>query len=75
MISKMIPTRMMANRIKKATAIVELAITISESSEMVPEMAMVTRKIVTTQRTVFCRSRFAAAGSVLDTVEIPLVDY
>ena len=37
----------------------ELAdMTTSESREMVPEIRMVTRKIVTTQRAAFCRSRF-----------------
>ena len=34
---------------------------------MVPEMTMVTKKMVTTQRTVLFRSFFEAAGSDLDT--------
>ena len=38
-----------------------------ETYEIVPEITMVTRKIVTTQQIILLRSFFAAAGSDLDT--------
>lgn len=40
---------------------------ISETNEMVPDIMIVTRKIVTTQRIVLFRSFFDADGSDLDT--------
>ena len=39
---------------------------------IVPEINIVTKKIVTTQRMVLLRSRFDAAGSDLDTTNTPL---
>ena len=43
----------------------------SDRREIAPETTMVTIKIVTTQRIVFCRSRFWAAGSDFATVKYP----
>ena len=40
---------------------------------MVPEIKIVTRKIVTTQRIVLLRSRLEASGSDLDTGLIPFI--
>ena len=40
---------------------------------IVPEINIVTKKIVTTQRMVLLRSRFDAAGSDLDTTNTPLI--
>ena len=67
MMSKIIPTRMIASRIKKAVNIPLFCITSSETNEMMPEMTMVTKKMVTTQRIVLLRIFFMAAGSALDT--------
>ena len=43
----------------------------SESREMVPEIKIVVKKIVTTQRIVLLRSFFTADGSGLDTDQFP----
>ena len=53
-------------------AIELLAINSSEIKVIVPEINIVTKKIVTTQRMVLLRSRFDAAGSDLDTTNTPL---
>ena len=67
MMSKMIPMKIIANRIKKAETIPLLLMTSSEINEIVPEMTMVTKKMVTTQRIVLFRAFFKVAGSVFDT--------
>ena len=67
MMSKIIPIKIIVSRIKKAERIPLVLIISSETKEMVPEMTMVTKKIVTTQRIVLFRSFFIAAGSDLDT--------
>ena len=69
--SKMIPIKMMVSKIKKAARVPLAAITSSERKEMVPEMTMVTKKMVTTQRTVLFRSFFKVAASDFDTDVYP----
>jgi len=44
-----------------------------DAKEMVPEINIVTRKIVTTQRIALNRSFFAEAGSDFDTGLIPFI--
>ena len=61
----------MSNRIRKATNIELPAINASETSVIVPETNIVTKKMVTTQRMVLFLSRFDAAGSDLDTTKYP----
>ena len=62
---------MITSKIRKATGMELPDIIRSERREMVPETRMVTRKIVTTQRIVFCRSRVFAAASDFATVKYP----
>ena len=57
----------MKSRIRNAEKMPLLLISASETSEITPEMTMVTKKIVTTQRTVLFRSFLAEAGSDFDT--------
>ena len=67
MISKIMPIRMIANRIKKAVMMLLWLITSSETNEMAPEMTIVTKKMVTTQRTALFRAFLDDAGSAFDT--------
>ena len=71
MISNRIPTIMMVNKIRKHATRPLPLINSSETSEMMLETTMVTKKIVTTQRIVLFRSLFAAAGSCFDTKIYP----
>ena len=65
----------MNNKIRKATDIALRDIISSDSREIVPEMRMVKKKIVTTQRIVLLRSFFAADGSGLDTDQFPFEEF
>ena len=67
MMSKTIPIKIIVSRIKKAVKIPLLLITSSEMNEIVPDMTMVTKKMVTTHRIVLLRAFFKAAGSAFDT--------
>ena len=69
--SKTIPIIMIASKIRNALTMPLRLITSSEIKVKAPEMTMVTKKIVTTQRIVLFRSFFAAAGSVFDTRKYP----
>ena len=57
----------MASKIKNATNMVLADMITSDTKEMIPDIKIVTIKIVTTQRIVLFRSLFAADGSDLDT--------
>ena len=69
--SKMIPSKTIANSIKKATGIVLESIIMSETKEIVPETMIVTIKMETTQRIVLFRAFFNAEGSDLDNSVSP----
>ena len=62
----------MKNKIRNATNIVLIFITKSDANWIVPEMIIVTIKIVTTQRIVLLRSFFDADGSDLGKGLSPL---
>ena len=66
-ISNRIPRKIMASKMQKATTILLPAITWSETREMVPEIRIVMKKIVTTHRIFFLFSRFMASGSFFAT--------
>ena len=53
----------MARRIRKAMPIELFSIMMSDKKEMVPEIKIVAKKILTTHLIVFSRSRLAATGS------------
>ena len=67
MMSKIIPIRIIASRIKKAVTIPLLLITSSDTNEIVPDMTMVTKKMVITHRIVLFLAFLRAAGSAFDT--------
>ena len=62
-ISKTIPIRMITSRIAKASRVPLTSMMASEIRLMVPEIKIVTKKIVTTHLTFLFRSRLDASGS------------
>ena len=66
--SKIMPTKIITSRIKKATSRLLFAITSSDTREMVPEIKIVTKNMVTTHLVVLFRSRLEASGSDLANV-------
>ena len=71
---KIIPIKIMANRIIKATSIELLAIRTSDVKEIVPDTRIVTKKMVTTHRIVLFRSFLAEFASDLDTSPVSFIE-
>ena len=62
-ISKIIPMKIMARRMRNATAVELFSMRMSDRKEIAPEIRMVTRKMVITYLICFFRSRLEASGS------------
>ena len=69
----MIPKKIIASRIKKATSVLLTAISSSEPREISVEIQMVATNTIVIQRIVLIRSFFAEAGSDLDTTINPFM--